>query len=85
MRFAILATGPSLTAEQVAAVRGLRVITVSDAYKLAPWADALVSADAVWWRHHQPVFAGKRFSNSKVPNVERLEVPHGTNSCALAV
>lgn len=85
MRFAILATGPSLTTAQVDAVRELKVIAVSDSYKVAPWADALVSADAAWWRHHKPEFAGRRLSNSRIANAEKLDVPHGTNSGSLAV
>lgn len=86
MRVAILATGPSLTEAQVEAVRGLYVIAVSDAWRLAPWAQALVSADAAWWRHHQPVFAGRRISNSRVSKGERFtSAPNGTNSGALAV
>lgn len=60
-----LGTGPSLTADDVNAVRGkARVIAVSDAYRLAPWADALYSADFQWWRWHQgvPSFAGPKWS-----------------------
>lgn len=70
MLFAVIATGPSLTAEQVEKVRGLRTIAVSDAYKLAPWAEALVSVDKAWWLHHQPEFAGKRYSLMPVPGME---------------
>jgi hypothetical protein len=45
-----LATGPSLTPEDVNYCRGkAHVIAISDAYKLAPWADVLYSCDAKWW------------------------------------
>ncbi len=55
---AIIAGGPSLTAEQVAQVRAahvfkrLRAIAVNDAYLLAPWADVHYAADAAWHRWH---------------------------------
>lgn len=47
---ACLAPGPSLTAEDVHAVRGRAVVVaVNDAVRLAPWADVLVSVDQLWW------------------------------------
>lgn len=53
----VLATGPSLSPDVVEAAReahatGVRVIAVSDAFTLAPWADMLYSCDAKWWQHH---------------------------------
>jgi hypothetical protein len=56
-----LATGPSLTPEDVAYVRGkAAVIAVNDAHRLAPWADVLYSGDRYWWRHYRgvPSFTG---------------------------
>lgn len=49
---AILASGPSLTPEQVRRVvaAGLPVIAVNDCYKLAPEAAMVYAADTVWWR-----------------------------------
>ncbi len=85
--WAVLATGPSLTQAQADAVRGrFGVIAVSDAYRLAPWADALVSTDSAWWRHHKPRFAGRRFSalGHKGTEPVRGHAP-GSNSGALAV
>lgn len=88
MLFAVIATGLSLTQAQVDAVRPLRVVVVSDAYKLAPWAEALVSADKAWWRHHNPEFAGRRFSALPAPRMD-LEImtgiPMGSNSGLWAV
>lgn len=53
-KWAVLATGPSLTQAQVDALKGKRrVVAVSDAYKLCPWADAIASSDRAWWMHHQ--------------------------------
>jgi hypothetical protein len=55
---AILGGGPSLTLEQFEAVRvaresdAIRVITINDAYLLAPWADVAYAADAKWFTWH---------------------------------
>jgi hypothetical protein len=47
----ILASGPSLTTDDVAYVRGkARVIVINTTYVLAPWADVLYAADAKVWR-----------------------------------
>lgn len=55
----ILASGPSLTVEQVRAVGawratapGARVIAINTTFLLAPWADVLYACDARWWDHH---------------------------------
>lgn len=54
-----IASGPSLTLEQVNAVKawrerdGCRVIVINDNYLIAPWADALYFADVRWWEHHR--------------------------------
>jgi hypothetical protein len=80
-----LATGPSLTAEDVDYCRGkVPVIAVNDAYRLAPWADALIAADASWWHAHQGVtsFAGEQWSiehsswaryDGRWPRIQRLQ------------
>lgn len=61
-----LASGPSLTVEDVAAVQGKApVIAVNDTYRLAPWAEALYATDAQWWKHHREAvkgFAGDKWS-----------------------
>lgn len=86
MRFAVIATGPSLTQAQCDAVRHLRTIAVSDAYLLAPWAEALVSADAAWWRHKQPVYEGRRFSALGSFHTEQIEgFASGGNSGVLGI
>lgn len=54
-----IASGPSLTLDQVNVVKawrerdGCRVIVINDNYLLAPWADALYFADVRWWEHHR--------------------------------
>lgn len=65
----ILASGPSLCAEDVDYCRGrAKVIAVKDAVQLAPWADVLYAcgADASrWWQHHGDClkdFAGLRYT-----------------------
>ena len=61
---ACLGVGPSLTAAQVAALRGkTRSIAINDAWRLAPWADVLYACDGRWWRKHKGVPA---FKNLKV-------------------
>jgi hypothetical protein len=60
-----IATGASLTQDQVDYVRGkAKVYVVSDAYRLAPWADVLYSCDFQWWNYHKPEFAGEKWTIS---------------------
>lgn len=94
MTWAVLATGPSLTQQDVDAVRGLKVVAVSDAYRLAPWADHLHSSDARWWKAHPEAlkFAGTKSALETVsgvhcfqPSSEVLDerpshLSHGKNS-----
>ena len=61
----VIATGPSLTAEDVDYCRGkARVIAINDAIRLAPWADALYATDAKWWNWHRgvPDYTGPKWS-----------------------
>lgn len=73
--FAILATGPSMS-QAIADVVQSRcsVVAVSDAFRLAPWADALVSQDQAWWKKYPEAkqFAGRKFSCREVAGVEKL-------------
>lgn len=60
-----IATGTSLRKADVDACCGrARVIAINDAYKLAPWADALYACDSRWWHWHRGVksFAGQKYS-----------------------
>jgi len=80
----VLATGPSLTPDDVDFCRGkARVIAVNNAYTLAPWADALYACDAKWWHWHQgvPSFTGPKWSldhsawgthRARYPDVQKL-------------
>lgn len=61
-------TGPSLTAEAVASVRGrARVIAIKDAIDLAPWADCLYACGSdrnQWWQRRGDAvnFQGPRYT-----------------------
>lgn len=70
-----VASGPSLTAEDVASARGAdAVVAVNDTYRIAPWATVLYAADAPWWQWHQgaPTFSGLKYSVS--PDASRWGV-----------
>ena len=79
-----VATGPSLTAEQVERVHvarladRCRVVAINEAglpqYKplAAPWADILYAADLKWWIHYRPEFYGLRVSGEVVPGVHTI-------------
>lgn len=52
--FAIVASGPSLTKDQVDYCKGkAKVIVINDNYKLAPWADYHYGCDYKWWSWHE--------------------------------
>jgi len=58
-----VASGPSLTASDVAYVRGkARVIAINDTVTWAPWADILYSSHRSWWKKNGKDFAGLRYS-----------------------
>lgn len=61
----VAATGPSLTPDQASLVRDCHCIAVSDAYRLLPWAEAMYSCDARWWRVHKgcPDFKGEKWTS----------------------
>jgi len=68
--FVLLGSGPSLTPEDVALVRGrARVIAINSGYQIAPFADVLYACDVKWWKWHDgaPSFAGLKFSMSPDP------------------
>ena len=88
----VLATGASLSPEQVAHVRTAhqdrrcKAVAVSNAYQLASWADAMVANDMKWWRQYPEAlkFAGRKFCGADYQGTERLPpvpmFPAGTNS-----
>lgn len=49
-----VASGPTLTAEDLAYVRPRApIVAVNDAIRLAPWAPVLYSSDRGWWWYHR--------------------------------
>lgn len=79
-----VATGPSLTVEDVEYCRGkARVIAINNSHELAPWADALYATDAKWWNWHHGAksFTGPKWSmehsqwnrtRADYPEIQRL-------------
>ncbi len=67
----VAASGPSLdneVADQCFAAkekRGFKIIAVSDAYRLLPFADILYAADIAWWKVHEgcPKFTGEKWTS----------------------
>jgi len=66
-------------------VRGkAKVVAVSDAFRLAPWADFLVSNDRKWWEANPEayLFKGRKFCSHPLNKAEsfRKHVHMGRNS-----
>ena len=52
-KIVIVASGPSLTQEQVDYCQDKAdVMVINDNYKLAPWANWLYACDLDWWKLH---------------------------------
>jgi hypothetical protein len=62
----IVASGPSLTVEDVNAIKGQNVIVINDNYLLAPWASVLYACDGQWWDWHQSRNELKDFKGRKL-------------------
>lgn len=77
--WALLAPGPSASAEQAERVRGagFRLGVVGNAYQLARWADFIAATDAAWWRRNleAKALAGRKFTMHEVEDVEQIKVP----------
>lgn len=89
MIVAVLCTGPSLNQADVDYCRGrCKVVAVSDAIYLAPWADALVSYDKGWWMAHGPEYNGPKYHChfEKIEGVTMFEPrPGNSGTLGLAV
>ena len=87
----MVCTGQSVTQQDVDYLRGkCKVVVVSDAYKMAPWADAMVSHDKGWWMVHEDCdFAGPRycghFQNIHEKHKTERFYPAGGNSGCLGL
>lgn len=84
--WAVIATGESLkpAPELVARkVSHLPTVAVSDAFRIAPWAKALVACDGKWWRgtHGALEFPGEKWcANGNPPGIPRVLFRHGINT-----
>lgn len=84
--FVIIASGPSLTKEQINYCYGKAIIiAINDNYQLCPWADYLYACDPHWWERHQdnPAllnFRGKKYTQDKnwndSPNYAKIHEKH---------
>lgn len=87
---AVVCTGQSVTQEDVDYLRGkCKVVAVSDAYKIAPWADAMAAHDSKWWdANYDCDFAGPRFiggAGSARKAGATVVTPSGGNSGCLGI
>lgn len=88
--FVCIATGPSLTPEDVSYVQGRgRVIAINDSIRLAPWADVMYACDEMIWKVHykryrreMEAFTGLRYALQKpaarFPGVQVLKATGDT-------
>lgn len=74
--WALLAPGPSASAELAQKLRGFKLGVVNCAYQLAPWADFIAAADSAWWRRYPDALKlqAKKFAMSTVKDVKRVSV-----------
>ena len=92
-----LASGPSLTPEDVELVREWRkgeqrmVIVANTTFRIAPWADAVFAMDRKWWTTHYAEvcesFAGWRLTTASLDGmvVEKVAITQYRNSGANCV
>lgn len=74
---AVVASGPSVTQEAVATLRGrCKVAVVNNNFRLAPWADLLYAADARWWDIYPD---SKKFEGIKVTSDPQTAKVHKIN------
>lgn len=92
--WAVIATGESLKPDPeaaVARVRHLPCVAVNDAFRIAPWARALVFCDSSWLLKNPAAraFAGEKWCGNRTEGVARLPARPGiftnTNSGLLAL
>lgn len=83
MEAVCIASGPSLTEDDVARVREWRtegriVVVTNSTFRIAPWADWLYAMDRKWWEIHLPeirkTFQGKLVTNNS--HAKSLGVMH---------
>lgn len=87
MRFAILASGPSMSRALADSLRDENCIAVNNVYELAPWAMALCAQDHEWWRKHPEAkqFAGRKFTTNRIDGVETVKSDYVTRQSSSGV
>ncbi len=80
--WALLAPGPSASAELAEKVRHLPVGAIGNAFELAPWARFIASADSGWWRKYPEArqLPGKKFGMVQAWDVEIIRLPWSGNA-----
>lgn len=81
--WALLAPGPSASAELAEKVRHLPVGAIGNAFELAPWAKFIAAADPGWWRKHPEArlaCAGRKFAMVESFDVEVVRLPWSGNA-----
>jgi len=74
--WALLAPGPSASAELARRLRHLPTGAIGNAFQLAPWAAFVAASDAAWWRKYPEAKAfPERFGMMPIEDVERVSVP----------
>lgn len=75
---AVIGGGASVKRSEVDSLQGrLPVVTINESWQLAPWADALYSCDAKWWkirRAEWPKFKGLKITADPVAAQEFKEL-----------
>lgn len=80
--FLCIASGPSLTKEDVDYTHGkdLTTIVVNDNYKICPWAEHLYAADTDWYKHHLPLLKKSEFKGKMwMPRNQDFAQKNGIN------
>lgn len=74
--WALLAPGPSASAELAELIRHLPTGAIGCAFQLAPWARFVAASDRGWWRKYPDAMAfPERFAMMPVDGAERINVP----------
>lgn len=74
--WAVLAPGPSASAELAEKVRDLPLVAVGCSYQLAPWAQIIAASDAAWWRSFPATRAlpAAKFCMGEARDIERVRI-----------
>lgn len=74
--WAVLAPGPSASAELAEKVRDLPLVAVGCAYQLAPWAQVIAASDAAWWRSYPDArdLPAAKFCMGEARDIEKVRI-----------